>query len=233
MKTHYEVFDVTPDSTQSEIRARYHALKGVYDDELATYGLLQAEDRQSILTEIEAAWEILGDPHARSEYDRKLRDIGHPGPWTEPDPPTELAEPDAGTVTVPDPVDSPGSVDRGIAPEPSVAVKTVIQTAMVPDPETAEPTQGVLEPPEPAPGMMNGQYLQTVREMRGVELEELSEALKITVTQLENLEHHRFERLPAPVYLRGFLRSYAQFMGLDADILVHDYLKLLENSEDG
>ncbi|MHB8410571.1 MAG: RodZ domain-containing protein [Candidatus Acidiferrales bacterium] len=61
------------------------------------------------------------------------------------------------------------------------------------------------------------------REMRGVSLEEISAATRISVRFLEALESEQWERLPGGIFNRGFIRSVAKFLGLDEDGLVAEY----------
>jgi cytoskeletal protein RodZ len=48
---------------------------------------------------------------------------------------------------------------------------------------------------------------------------------------LEWIEEEAFEKLPALVYLKGFLKSYAQSLGLDPQKVVEEYLRLIEESK--
>ncbi len=60
-----------------------------------------------------------------------------------------------------------------------------------------------------------GAYLREAREMRGLTLEEISKETKISRRFLEALENEDWEILPAEVYVRGYLRCYAEAVGLD------------------
>lgn len=59
--------------------------------------------------------------------------------------------------------------------------------------------------------------------MRGVSLEEISSATRISTRFLEALESEQWDRLPGGVFNRGFIRSVARFLGLDEDVLVAIY----------
>jgi hypothetical protein len=65
-----------------------------------------------------------------------------------------------------------------------------------------------------------GEALRQARRARGLDLEQAADATKIRAQYLDDLEAERFDRLPAPVYARGFLREYADLLGLDAELLV-------------
>jgi cytoskeleton protein RodZ len=68
-----------------------------------------------------------------------------------------------------------------------------------------------------------GETLRQARISLGLDLEHAAEATNIRARYLDDLEGERFERLPAPVYTRSFLREYADLLGLDAELLVTWY----------
>lgn len=79
------------------------------------------------------------------------------------------------------------------------------------------PPAEVSADPEKAPGV----YLKELREVRGMSLREVAERTKVGSFHLECIEQERFDRLPAPVYLRGFIREFARAVGAeDIDVLV-------------
>lgn len=68
-----------------------------------------------------------------------------------------------------------------------------------------------------------GEHLKREREMRGVSLEEVSQATRISTRFLEAIENERWDELPGGVFNRGFIRAIARFLGLDEDGLVAEY----------
>jgi cytoskeleton protein RodZ len=77
-----------------------------------------------------------------------------------------------------------------------------------------------------APAMTKGtfgEHLRREREMRGVSLDEVSQATCIGTRFLEALEGERWKDLPGGVFNRGFLRSIARYLGLDEEALVAEY----------
>ena len=68
-----------------------------------------------------------------------------------------------------------------------------------------------------------GEHLKREREMRGVSLEEIAAATRISTRFLEAIEKEQWEQLPGGVFNRGFIRSIARFLGLDEDSLVAEY----------
>lgn len=74
------------------------------------------------------------------------------------------------------------------------------------------------------PALTFGEELRRERLIREVPLEEISAATKISVRLLTALEKSDVARLPAPVFTRGFIRSYSRHLGLDPDEMVNAYL---------
>ncbi len=68
-----------------------------------------------------------------------------------------------------------------------------------------------------------GQDLAEVRKQQGGDLHEIAEDLRIRYDHLLALEEARFDDLPGPTYVVGFLRSYATYLGLDAEQLIQRF----------
>ncbi|HLD01823.1 MAG TPA: helix-turn-helix domain-containing protein [Patescibacteria group bacterium] len=59
-----------------------------------------------------------------------------------------------------------------------------------------------------------GQKLQEERQRRKISLDEVSAATKIKVSFLQALEKGEYQHLPSPTYAQGFIRNYAEYLGL-------------------
>ena len=68
-----------------------------------------------------------------------------------------------------------------------------------------------------------GSGLHETRERLGLTLEQAAASTRIQARHLEALEEERLDRLPEPVYVRGFLREYALFLGLDPQPFLDEY----------
>src|SRR5829696_5848706 len=64
-----------------------------------------------------------------------------------------------------------------------------------------------------------GRYLEQKRKERGLSLEEVEHATKIRKRYLTGLEREDYAMLPDAVYARGFLKTYANYLGLDGEAL--------------
>ena len=67
-----------------------------------------------------------------------------------------------------------------------------------------------------------GQKLEEARKRKGASLREVSESTKIRGDYLSAIESGNYEINLPEVYLRGFVRLYAKFLGLDQDAIVAD-----------
>lgn len=68
-----------------------------------------------------------------------------------------------------------------------------------------------------------GEKLKKLRSDFRMSLSEISKVTKIQVKYLEYLENGEYGKLPADVYVRGFLRSYARYLNIDEQALVKLY----------
>ena len=72
------------------------------------------------------------------------------------------------------------------------------------------------KPLEPLPG----EILKRAREERGEALNDVARTLKLSAYQLEALENGRHDVLPGPTFVRGFLRNYANYLGIPPEPLL-------------
>jgi cytoskeletal protein RodZ len=70
-----------------------------------------------------------------------------------------------------------------------------------------------------------GENLREARHNKKVSLEDASRATRIKIDILEQLESDEFDRLAAPAYTKGFLKLYAEYLGLDGQSIVEAYLR--------
>ena len=64
-----------------------------------------------------------------------------------------------------------------------------------------------------------GPLLERARRSRGVSLEEAEQATRIRRDYLEKLENDDHSTMPEPIYVRGFVKAYANYLDLDGDRL--------------
>ncbi len=148
-----------PGADRQEIERAYRELRTLYEPgSVATYGLLEDDERLALLARIDRAYRNLTGEHA---------------------------------------------------PEPG-----------------DDAAAAAADPPLPDATEAPGAYLRAVRERHGISLHDLSEETKIRTWLLEQIEGEVHANLPAPVYVRGFVRQVAALLGIESpDDLARAYLE--------
>jgi cytoskeleton protein RodZ len=72
-----------------------------------------------------------------------------------------------------------------------------------------------------------GTYLRALREASKGSLEEMARATRVSLRQLEALESDSFSELPAPVFVKGFIRAYCDFLSEPPDEALRRYRDML------
>ncbi len=83
--------------------------------------------------------------------------------------------------------------------------------------------------PEQNSNLTFGPYLKAKREEAGLSLEYVSMQTRIGIEMLESIENEDHAKLPEPVYVKGFIRAYAEVIGADTDTAIHSYLESRRN----
>ncbi|MCR6632963.1 MAG: DUF4115 domain-containing protein [Magnetospirillum sp.] len=87
----------------------------------------------------------------------------------------------------------------------------------------ASSTQDNVNLTQGAPTIAVGQTLKTARELMGKDIGEVAEQLRIRQPFLQALEDGRHKDLPGGTYAIGFLRTYAEFLGMDGEEMVRRF----------
>jgi len=74
-----------------------------------------------------------------------------------------------------------------------------------------------------------GDLLRIEREKQGLSLDEVHDSTKISKSALRSLEAGTAEDLPHPVYTKGFIKNYAELLGLDGDELAGEFSRYLSH----
>jgi cytoskeleton protein RodZ len=91
--------------------------------------------------------------------------------------------------------------------------------------EANDPNPAVHEP-SPVTGL--GERLVAAREAKGLTLEVVANKLRLSAATLQALESNRYEDLPEPIFVRGYLRAYARLLEIDQKVLVAEYNRLVD-----
>ena len=78
---------------------------------------------------------------------------------------------------------------------------------------------------EPQKELSVGTLLKSEREKKGLRLIQIARSTKLREHFLEAIENEEWQKLPSPVYVKGFIRSYAKSIGLDSQEIIKLYKK--------
>jgi len=76
-----------------------------------------------------------------------------------------------------------------------------------------------------------GNSLREARLRQSLDFPRIEEGTKIRGKYIEALEAERFEVLPGDTYVKGFLRSYAEYLGLDGQLYLEEYNSRFASAE--
>ena len=198
-KNYYEILGVAPHVGSGQVQAAYRFARSLYSGESTpTYGFLDSEERARMLALVEEAFGALSNPSARRDYDLHLGSRG---------------------------------TTAGAAPEAEPARRP---HAPVPALEEASPQQKVpssVHAPEPetpalrVPEIVTGGVLRSLRESRGLSIDQIAALSKVGSRFLKALEDDRHQVLPGRVFARGFLIEYARALRVSEPDLADRDLK--------
>lgn len=253
---YYAALEITPAATPEQVEKAYRfAIDNYAPGSLATYGLLRDDERRNIVGFIEEAHKVLADTRLRLDYDQRLRERGiyaddqfirasSPNsstasvqPVSQPSKPTVD---DTAATTVSDTTfDELKPKERSwwpFAEKEKAADKPVEKDKIVEEALQAAPVITEPEPPKTGPTVLpaldgrpiGGPELRQIREARGLTLEDVSNKTKISLSNLRFIEAANVNFLPASVYVKGFIRTYAKMLAIDTDKAVTDYMQFFD-----
>jgi cytoskeletal protein RodZ len=76
-----------------------------------------------------------------------------------------------------------------------------------------------------------GEKLRQVREERGISISEVAEQTRISPLYLKSIEKDDYKPLPGGIFNKGFVRSYARYVGFDEEEALADYAQLMAEGE--
>ncbi len=212
-QTYYEILKIPLNADLNTIKRAYREALDTYSqDALATYSLFSEEQRAELLQTIETAFHTLIDAGKRSAYDQMLLDSEQPqaSQWqqTRQAPSDIYSDPGIGTET-PRPRDIHSWVKTKFNEEE-------IQ-------QLAEQVVGK--------DLVSGLDLKRMRKALEVDLSDIFELTRISKTTLTSIEENQFDKLPAEVFLKSFLKSYAEILQIDPQRVIEGYLKYMALSD--
>jgi curved DNA-binding protein CbpA len=205
-ENYYEILQVPANARADEIKNAYRDALAIYEAEsVATYSLFSEEQRERLLQAIETAFGTLINEDKRTAYNQMLIDTGR----MEADifsrqGQRQLAAYSDTWSTSTEKNLSQWVQKKADTPEIRQLIETILSQ------ET-----------------LSGLALKQLREAYGIELSEIYAITKISGDSLKRIETNQFEDLPAEVYLKQFLKTYAELLNIDSRHVVDSYFKLM------
>ena len=128
-----------------------------------------------------------------------------------------------------------GDYDAGLPwedPQEGLPLPVEVSLAFEPGGSAAAPAPELEPMDEDEDAPFDGARLRRSRLHRGVEIEQIARTTKINPTYLRFIEDERFDDLPAPVYVRGFLCAYARCIGLDPEAVAASYMERFQEARE-
>jgi curved DNA-binding protein CbpA len=205
-ENYYEILQVSPNAGKNEIRQAYREALAIYEEDgVATYSLFSGQQRQVLLQAIESAFDTLIDDGKRTAYDQNLIDT-HQVPASIF---SSRARRQLAARSDDESTSREGSLDQWVSKRAG-------------SPEIQERIEAIM-----SQELISGSALKQLREAYGIDLSEIYAITRISSDVLKRIEADRFDDLPATVYLRQFLKTYADILQVDALHVVDGYLKAM------
>jgi curved DNA-binding protein CbpA len=226
-KNYYDVLEIASNASPQDIENAYTRARNAYSgDSVALYSLMTKDECDSVLNQIEEAYSVIGFPEKRREYDR-LRGFNQSGfnlNYTMPSPAQGVASFESR------PKDTIQYEDFGSnLIEAKVSKLTAQKKFGLEYEENAEFEKEIQNSTD-----FNGPFLKKIREYKNVSIERMAEMTRISKTHITALENEDLPKLPADVYVRGYVFQYAKVLKLNPDIVAPSYLlhfKKLKNQK--
>lgn len=199
----YELLNVEFNASPLDISRAYKEVHELYrEDSLASYSFFSKQEREEILAKLQEAYSTLMDEDKRYRYDCLL-------------------------------------IERGILPEEvqfqaehrALRRKSPSQHFMrnpllkITDELKALTTSNSVIQEILCNEVLSGKDLKRIRKELGISLEVIGEITKIRPIFLHAIEDDAFDIAPSRMFLKSYLKAYAQCIGLDANIVANRYLK--------
>lgn len=245
LKNYYEVLEIPSTARSEEIYHSYQRAKSAYSsDSLALYSLMSTEECRNVLELVEEAYSILSDPMKRKRYDearginREFNALHYNVLADRVAPhrsePHNVAQNNSSTVSsmlreefILNNQNSAPISNGEMSPK---AAQTLSNTTNVTKLVTqkrfaldyvinAEFEREIEETTE-----FTGDFLRKIREYKSVDLERLSDMTKVSRLYLQAIESEDYDKLPASVYVRGFVFQYAKCLKLKPEVVANSYV---------
>jgi DnaJ-class molecular chaperone len=213
-KNYYEVLEIEINANPQQIENAYIRARNAYSgDSVALYSLMTKDECEAILGQIEEAYSVLGFPEKRREYDR-LRGLNQGGYTQARNPQQTVHSIDDRQKDAIQYEDFSSNLIEAKVSKITAQKKFGLEYS-----EDAEMERRLRECSE-----FTGAFLKEIREYKNVSIERMAEMTRISKTHINAIENQDIAKLPAEVYVRGYVYQYAKVLKLNPDQVAGSYL---------
>ncbi len=216
-QTYYELLEISSSASADEIQRAYLRAKGIYaPDSPAIYTIFSREEAVQLNHLLDEAYQTLSHHAKRRDYDLQLQK----GNFTViQDKGRDTAE---STVALQAKFKSPRSEDRVALQQQGIGITKFGQFTI----------DTFVEQEIKDQEMFDGTFLKKVRIYKNINLDTLCDHLKIGRHHVNAIENNDFEKLPASVFVRGYVKQLAEALELDSKKVTDSYMKILKDVRD-
>lgn len=215
-KNYYELLEIETNTSPDDIYKAYQRAKNAYTgDGLALYSLLSPEECQEMVNLIEEAYTVLSDPEKRKQYDqaRGIENTYKSGASFQSQEDLKAQQ------------DETLHQEAKKTKQPSMT-KIVAQKRFQLEYDIDTDFEKEIE----STTQFSGDFLKRIREYKKVDLPRMADLTKVSKTYLRYIEEEEFEKLPATVYVRGFVFQYAKCLKLNPDLVASSFISRLKTN---
>lgn len=240
LKNYYEVLEIPANARSEEIYHSYQRAKSAYSlDSIALYSLMSPEECRNVLELVEEAYSILSDPTKRKRYDearglnREFNSMNY-NALSDRTPPVrgEFSGQKNASVsansefTLNSQTTGSDISVNGHGHSNNSGVNTTNVNKLVTQKRFALDyvVNADFEKQIEDETEFTGDFLRKIREYKNLDLDRLSDMTKVSRMYLQGIEMEDFGKLPAPVYVRGFVFQYAKCLKLKPEVVANSYV---------
>lgn len=220
-KNYYDILEISTNAPPDEIHEGYNRTRNAYSqDSLALYSLMSQEECNQMLELVDEAYSILSDPNKRLQYDKARGITLSFNPFGELS--RSNVQKDSFKRLMADPIEQ-----KTITPSQSNNITKIVASKRFAleykmDNDFEREVEEAIE--------FSGKFLKKIREYKEVDLGRMADMTKVSKTYLQYIEEEEFTKLPAPVYVRGFVFQYAKILKLNPELVANSFLAQMKKA---
>jgi curved DNA-binding protein CbpA len=249
----YEILEVPTDASRLQIREAYIRLKAAYSaNSQVLYSLVSEEDARKTLELLDEAYRVLDDDLLRRDYDEKvLGKVASTRPDEQIDQRREPATDQNNGVSMDEKFTERRHNSAVLENQPSSMIEDLWAG------ERSEPKEGShlslagqsarekrfslnafddsvkseVHDFIAQASQVDGSFFRELRNLMNTTQEDIQDKTKISLQYIKAIEDDDFKTLPSVVYVKGFLKCYLQYLGLEREAprLINSYTELYQD----